>query len=41
MFMMPDGTNLCCVRCDKYFINKNGIVGDEITDPYPNHNAIY
>lgn len=34
MFLMPDGSHLYCNRCEKYYSNNNGNVGDETTSPY-------
>lgn len=34
MFLMPDGSHLYCNKCEKYYLNNNGDVGDETTLPY-------
>ena len=41
MFMEPDGTTLYCKKCNKYFKNNNGSVGEETTSPYTEPNALY
>ncbi len=41
MYMEPDGSTLYCKKCDKFFKNENGTVGEETTDPYPNKNVLY
>lgn len=41
MFMEPDGNTLHCRKCNKFFKNNNGAVGDETTDPYPDPTALY
>lgn len=40
-FLMPDGTNLYCNKCDKCYINNNGKAGDEISFPYEDKNVFY
>lgn len=35
-FMMPDGQTLNCPKCNKYYINNNGSVGSETSNPYEN-----
>lgn len=34
MFLMPDGSHLYCNKCEKYYLNNNGKVGEETTSPY-------
>lgn len=41
MFLMPDGTTLHCNKCNKYYINNNGSVGDETTSPYTRDDVLY
>lgn len=41
MFCMPDGKVLCCNKCNKYFINDNGTVGDETSTPYTRNEVLY
>ena len=41
MYMEPDGNTLYCKKCEKFFKNNNGTVGEETTDPYPDKNALY
>jgi len=31
---MPDGSTLHCSKCNKYYLNNNGKVGDETSSPY-------
>ena len=38
MFLMPDGSHLYCNKCEKYYLNNNGDVGDETTSPYDDRN---
>ena len=33
-FMMPDGKTLHCFNCNKYFVNNNGVAGEETGSPY-------
>ncbi len=33
-FMMPDGKTLYCNKCNKNYINENGMVGAETSNPY-------
>ncbi len=40
-YMMPDGKKLYCYKCNKYFINDNGIVGAETSSPYSKDNILY
>ena len=40
-YMMPDGKKLYCPKCNKYYINDNGTVGAETSDPYQNKNVLY
>ena len=41
MYMEPDGNTLYCKKCEKFFKNNNGTVGEETTDPYLNKDFIY
>ena len=41
MYMEPDGNTLHCRKCNKYFKNNNGSVGDETTSPYTDPTALY
>ena len=41
MYMEPDGNTLYCKKCEKFFKNNNGAVGEETTDPYTDKNALY
>lgn len=40
-FMMPDGKTLNCDKCNKYYINNNGEVGNETSSPYIDNNVLY
>ena len=40
-FMMSSGRILYCDKCEKYFKNDNGKVGEECKSPYTNPNALY
>ena len=40
-FMMPDGKTLYCNNCNKYFINNNGVAGDETGSPYTRKDVLY
>lgn len=41
MFLAPDGTRLHCNKCDKYYINDNGSVGEETSTPYTRDDVLY
>ncbi len=41
MFLMPDGRKLHCNKCNKYYLNDNGNVGDETSTPYTNKDVLY
>ena len=41
MYLEPDDTILYCKKCDKYFKNNNGTVGEETVSPYLDENALY
>ncbi len=41
MYMEPDATTLYCRKCNKYFKNNNGTVGEEASYPYTDPNAEY
>ncbi|MBO6244409.1 MAG: hypothetical protein J6O41_07635 [Clostridia bacterium] len=41
MYMQPDSTTLCCRKCNKYFKNNNGVVGEEASYPYTDPNTDY
>lgn len=41
MFLMPDGSTLSCNKCNKYFRNKNGTVGEECGSPYTRKDVYY
>ncbi len=40
-FMMPDGKNLHCSNCNKYFVNNNGVAGEETGSPYTRKDVLY
>ncbi len=40
-FLMPDGTRLYCNKCNKYYLNDNGNVGEETTSPYTRDDVLY
>lgn len=40
-FLMPSGTTLYCNKCEKYYINDNGKVGEETTSPYIRKDVLY
>lgn len=40
-FMMPDGKTLYCNPCNKFFINENGVAGNETSSPYENKDVFY
>lgn len=40
-FLMPDGKVLNCNKCNKYFKNNNGKVGEETSSPYTRNNVLY
>jgi len=40
-YMMPSGITLYCNKCDKYFQNIKGMVGEECGSPYTNNNVLY
>ena len=41
MILAPDGTTLYCKKCNKYFKNNNGSVGEETVSPYSDDSALY
>lgn len=41
MFLMPCGKVLSCDKCNKYFKNDNGKVGEETSSPYTRDNVLY
>ena len=41
MFLEPDNTRLHCNKCDKYYINDNGSVGEETSTPYTRDDVLY
>ena len=41
MYMQPDASTLYCKKCNKYFKNNNGTVGEETSYPYTDPNADY
>ena len=40
-FMMPDGKTLYCNNCNKYFVNNNGMAGEETGQPYIKKDVLY
>lgn len=40
-FMMPDGKTLYCSNCNKYFVNNNGVAGEETGSPYTRKDVLY
>lgn len=40
-FLAPDGTRLHCNKCDKYYLNDNGSVGEETSTPYTRDDVLY
>lgn len=40
-FLMPDGHTLYCNKCEKYYKNDNGNVGEETTSPYTRKDVLY
>lgn len=40
MFLHPDGSYLYCNKCEKYYLNNNGEVGDETTSPYDKNDDV-
>lgn len=40
MFLHPDGSHLYCNKCEKYYLNNNGDVGDETTSPYDENDDV-
>lgn len=40
-FSMPSGKYLYCDKCDKYYKNHNGIVGEETSNPENRDNVRY
>lgn len=40
MFLHPDGSYLYCNKCEKYYLNNNGDVGDETTSPYDKNDDV-
>lgn len=41
MYLMPDGAVLSCNKCNKYFVNENGKVGEETKSPYADNSLLY
>ena len=41
IFMMPDGKTLHCDKCNKYYTNNNGEVGNETSSPYTRNDVLY
>ena len=41
LMYMHHATTLCCRKCNKYFKNNNGVVGEETSYPYTDPNADY
>ena len=41
LMYMEQGNTLYCQKCEKFFKNDNGTVGEEATNPYKNKNAMY
>ena len=41
IFLMPDGKNLHCTKCEKYYLNNDGSVGNETTSPYDKTDVLY
>lgn len=41
MFLMPDGQVLSCDKCNKYYKNNNGEIGDETSSPYTRNDVLY
>ena len=39
--LMPGGTKLYCKKCEKYYLNNNGSVGEETTSPYNKKDVMY
>lgn len=33
--VMPDGKYVYCNTCKKYFKYENGVIGEEVENPYP------
>ena len=40
-FMMPDGKTLYCDNCKKYYVNNNGVAGEETGSPYTRTDVLY
>lgn len=40
-FLMPTGKKLYCDKCNKYYLNDNGNVGDETSSPYTRNDVLY
>lgn len=40
-FLMPGGKTLYCNRCERYYKNDNGNVGEETTSPYTRKDVLY
>lgn len=40
-FLMPSGTTLYCDKCEKYYVNDNGKVGEETSNPYTRNDVLY
>lgn len=40
-FMMPDGKTLYCNSCKKYYVNNNGVAGEETGSPYTRTDVLY
>ena len=35
MTVMPDGKYVFCNTCKRYFKYENGVIGEEVENPYP------
>lgn len=40
-FLMPSGKTLYCNKCERYYKNDNGNVGEETTSPYIRKDVLY
>ncbi len=40
-FLMPSGKTLHCNKCERYYKNDNGNVGEETTSPYAKKDVLY
>ncbi len=39
--LAPSGTTLHCSKCNKYYVNNNGSVGNETSTPYVKNDILY